>query len=53
MNRVQKAADAAALAGVPYLPYDLANATLRAKEVAKRNGYDDAAAERGGHGPDR
>ena len=40
--RVQKAADAAALAGVPYLPYDTTNATLRAKEVAKRNGYDDA-----------
>ncbi len=42
MNRVQKAADAAALAGVPYLPFDLTNATVRAKEVAKRNGYDDA-----------
>ncbi len=41
--RVQKAADAAALAGVPYLPYDMTNATLRAKEVAKRNGYDDAS----------
>ena len=45
MNRVQKAADAAALAGVPYLPFDLANATIRAKEVAKRNGYDDASAD--------
>jgi hypothetical protein len=43
MNRVQKAADAAALAGVPYLPFDLGNATIRAKEVAKRNGYDDAS----------
>jgi Flp pilus assembly protein TadG len=43
MGRVQKAADAAALAGVPYLPFDLANATLKAKEVAKRNGYDDAS----------
>ena len=41
MNRVQKAADAAALAGVPYLPFDLTNATVRAKEVSKRNGYDD------------
>ncbi|MBJ7356713.1 pilus assembly protein TadG-related protein [Nocardioides sp.] len=41
--RVQKAADAAALAGVPYMPYDIANARLRAKEVAKRNGYDDAS----------
>jgi Flp pilus assembly protein TadG/V8-like Glu-specific endopeptidase len=44
MNRVQKAADAAALAGVPFLPFDLTNATIRAKEVAARNGYDDAAA---------
>ena len=43
MNRVQKAADAAALAGVPYLPFDLTNATLQAKAVAKRNGYDDAS----------
>jgi len=43
MNRVQKAADAAALAGVPYLPFDLTNARLRANEVAKRNGYDDAS----------
>jgi len=43
LNRVQKAADAAALAGVPYLPFDLTNATVRAKEVAKRNGYDDAS----------
>ena len=49
MNRVQKAADAAALAGVPYLPFDLTNATVRAKEVAKRNGYDDADAGRGRH----
>jgi Flp pilus assembly protein TadG len=45
LNRVQKAADAAALAGVPYLPFDLINATVRAKEVAKRNGYDDASPE--------
>ena len=43
MGRVQKAADAAALAGVPFLPFDMTNATLRAKEVAKRNGYDDAS----------
>jgi Flp pilus assembly protein TadG len=43
MNRVQKAADAAALAGVPFMPFDLTNATARAKEVAKRNGYDDAS----------
>jgi Flp pilus assembly protein TadG len=43
MNRIQKAADAAALAGVPYLPFDLPNATARAKQVAARNGYDDAS----------
>jgi hypothetical protein len=43
MNREQKAADAAALAGVPFMPFDLTNATARAKEVAKRNGYDDAS----------
>ncbi|HEY7044206.1 MAG TPA: pilus assembly protein TadG-related protein, partial [Nocardioidaceae bacterium] len=42
---MQKAADAAALAGVPYLPNDLANATTRAKAVAARNGYDDAKAD--------
>ncbi len=45
MNRVQKAADAAALAGVPYLPFDLVNATAQAKAVAKRNGYDDASSD--------
>ncbi len=39
---VQKAADAAALAGVPYLPQDLPSATVRAKEVAARNGYNNA-----------
>jgi len=44
IQRVQRAADAAALAGVPYLPNDLVNATAKAKEVSKRNGYDDAAA---------
>jgi Flp pilus assembly protein TadG len=43
VQRVQKAADAAALAGVPYLPFDLPNAIDRAKEVAVRNGYDDAS----------
>jgi Flp pilus assembly protein TadG len=41
-ERIQKAADAAAMAGVPYLPQDMANARTRALEVAKRNGYDDA-----------
>jgi Flp pilus assembly protein TadG len=44
MERVQEAADAAALAGVPFLPQDLPSARTRALEVAKRNGYDDAAA---------
>ena len=36
----QNAADAAALAGVPYLPQDLPSARVRALEVAARNGYD-------------
>jgi Flp pilus assembly protein TadG len=39
---MQKAADAAALAGVPFLPNDMASATTKALDVAKRNGYDDA-----------
>jgi Flp pilus assembly protein TadG len=39
---IQKAADAAALAGVPYLPNDLTDATIKAIAVAKTNGYDDA-----------
>ncbi|CAA9379827.1 MAG: hypothetical protein AVDCRST_MAG47-2064 [uncultured Nocardioidaceae bacterium] len=42
-ERIQKAADAAAMAGVPYLPQDMTNARTRALEVAKRNGYDDAS----------
>ena len=41
-ERIQRAADAAALAGVPFLPQDMASARIRALEVAKRNGYDDA-----------
>ncbi len=41
-ERVQKAADAAAMAGVPFLPADLPNARARALEVAARNGFDDA-----------
>lgn len=36
---VQAAADAAALAGVPYLPQDLPSATARARQVATRNGF--------------
>lgn len=39
-QRMQTAADAAAAAAVPYLPYDLASATTRARQVAARNGYD-------------
>jgi len=39
---MQKAADAAALAGVPFLPNDMPSATAKALDVAKRNGYDDA-----------
>src|SRR4051812_14249235 len=42
MQMTQKAADAAALAGVPYLPQDLPSARARALEVAARNGYDNA-----------
>lgn len=38
-ERVQKAADAAAMGGVPYLPYDFDNASKLAKEIAARNGY--------------
>ena len=40
VEQVQKAADAAALAGVPFLPQDFASARARALEVAARNGYD-------------
>lgn len=39
MERVQKAADAAALAGVTYMPNDLPNATKVALAVAAKNGY--------------
>ncbi len=38
----QKAADAAALAGVPYLPYDMTSATTKAQAVAATNGFDDS-----------
>jgi Flp pilus assembly protein TadG len=41
IEQVQKAADAAALAGVPYLPQDLDKAQAKAAEVATRNGYTD------------
>ena len=42
-ERIQKAADAAALAGVTYLPQDLDSGKAMALLVAKRNGYDDAS----------
>jgi Flp pilus assembly protein TadG len=42
MQMTQKAADAAALAGVPYLPQDFPNAKTRALAVAARNGFDNA-----------
>ncbi len=42
MQMTQKAADAAALAGVPYLPQDLPSARARALAVAARNGYDNS-----------
>lgn len=39
MQKVQNAADAAALGGVPFLPQDLASAKARAIEIAEDNGY--------------
>ncbi len=42
VEQVQKAADAAALAGVPYLPQDFTSARTRALEVAARNGYNNS-----------
>jgi hypothetical protein len=38
--RIQRTADAAALAGVVYLPNDVPNAVTYARREAKRNGYD-------------
>jgi Flp pilus assembly protein TadG len=40
-SRVQKAADAAALGGAVYMPEDLTTATIRAKEIARKNGYEE------------
>lgn len=40
---MQLAADAAALAGVPYLPNDMTDAQATAQSVAARNGYTDGA----------
>ena len=39
VQRIQKAADAAALAGVTYMPNDMANATTTAIASATKNGY--------------
>jgi Flp pilus assembly protein TadG len=44
VEHVQKTADAAALAGVTYMPYDLASARSVALASASKNGYDDALA---------
>ena len=41
VERVQNAADSAAMAGVTWLPIDLASATATAKTVSARNGYKD------------
>jgi hypothetical protein len=40
----EKAASAAALAGVVFMPYDYAGAQVRAREEARRNGFDEADA---------
>ncbi len=45
VEQVQKAADAAALAGVTYMPNDLPSARAKAIASAKKNGYDDATAD--------
>jgi Flp pilus assembly protein TadG len=42
-ERVQRAADAAALAGVVWMPGDFATAKTTALAEAKKNGYDDAS----------
>ena len=42
VERTQKAADAAALAGVTYMPNDFAGARAAALKVAALNGYDNA-----------
>nr|WP_272917500.1 Tad domain-containing protein [Nocardioides flavescens] len=43
-ERLQKTADAAALAGVTYMPNNLTGARAAAAAVAKRNGYDTTSA---------
>ena len=44
-SRVQRAADAAALGGVVWLPNDTATANSTALSIADQNGYDDATPE--------
>ena len=44
-ERVQRAADAAALAGVVWMPADFATAKSTALTEAKKNGYDDASSK--------
>ncbi len=44
MQRVQNAADAAALAGVTWMPQDLTTATSTARDVSARNGYTNGGA---------
>ncbi|HYK99024.1 MAG TPA: pilus assembly protein TadG-related protein, partial [Candidatus Acidoferrales bacterium] len=43
LSRTQKAADAAALAGAPYLPGNVAGAVTAARDEASKNGYTDGA----------
>jgi hypothetical protein len=43
IGRVQRAADAAALAGAPYLPGQVATAIAKAREEATKNGFVDGA----------
>ncbi|MGB7982307.1 MAG: TadE/TadG family type IV pilus assembly protein [Candidatus Nanopelagicales bacterium] len=42
-QRLQRTVDAAALAGAPYLPGDLAKARTEARQLIDRNGYDSSA----------
>ncbi|MEX1037640.1 MAG: pilus assembly protein TadG-related protein [Acidimicrobiia bacterium] len=44
-SRVQRTADAAALAGVVYLPHETATANSTAIDIANRNGYDNTLAD--------
>jgi hypothetical protein len=44
-REVQRAADAAALGGVPYLPGDQSKAFAAARELSRLNGYADAQAD--------